>query len=178
MTIPLAFDIKHPRRFSLSLREAVFLLQDFVLNMESEITISLASIHDAPAIATLNRLFNEVDEAPEAIAARMSDPNCVETVILAKVVDKAVGFALVRVVPSVLYSTPHVELTELYVMEEYRQRGIASRLITFAEKIADQKGARSILVQTGDDNLSALALYEKLGYEEYDVTLKKRLQAS
>lgn len=143
--------------------------------MESEITISLASIHDATAIATLNRLFNEVDESPDDIAARMSDPNCVETVILAKVDDDAVGFALVRVVPSVLYSTPHAELTELYVLEEFRQRGIASELIAFAEQVAMQKGARSILVQTGDDNLSALALYKKFRYEEYDITLKKKL---
>jgi ribosomal protein S18 acetylase RimI-like enzyme len=99
----------------------------------------------------------------------------VETVILAKVADEAVGFALVRVVPSVLYSTPHAELTELYVMEEFRQRGIASDLIAFARKSPLQKGARSILVQTGDDNEPALALYKKFGYEEYDLTLKKRL---
>ena len=143
--------------------------------MESEITISLASIHDAPSIATLNRLFNEVDASPDAIAARMSDPTCVETVILAKVDDAAVGFALIRVVPSVLYATPHAELTELYVMDDYRQRGIASELIAFAEQVAAQKGARSILVQTGDDNLPALSLYKKRGYEEYDLALKKRL---
>ncbi|NWF62791.1 MAG: GNAT family N-acetyltransferase [Chloroflexi bacterium] len=143
--------------------------------MESETTISLASIHDAPAIATLNLIFNEATDPAEAIAARMSDPAGVETVVLAKVADKAVGFALVRVTPSVLYSTPHAELTELYVMEKFRQRGIASGLIAFAEQIAVQKGARSILVQTGDDNAPALALYKKLGYEEYDLTLKKTL---
>lgn len=143
--------------------------------MNSEVLISLATVDDAPAIAKLNLFFNEVDESPEAIATRMSDPNCVETVILAKINDEAVGFALVRVVPSVLYSTPHAELTELYVMEKFRQRGIASGLIAFAEQIAVQKGARSILVQTGDDNLSALALYKKYGYEEYDLSLKKKL---
>lgn len=144
-------------------------------NMEENIVFSLASTEDAPTIAKLNLFFNEVDESPEAIAARMSDPNCVETVTLAKVADKTVGFALMRVVPSVLYSTPHAELTELYVMEEYRQRGIASGLIAFAEQIAVQKGARNILVQTGDDNIPALALYKKLGYEEYDLVLRKRI---
>ncbi len=143
--------------------------------MEAEVTISLATQADATAIAKLNLLFNEVDETAEAIATRMSDPNCVETVILAKVADKAVGFALVRVVPSVLYSIPHAELTELYVMEKYRKRGIASDLVAFAEQVAIQKGARSILVQTGDDNLPALELYKKLGYEEYDLVLKKRI---
>lgn len=145
------------------------------MNEKDEFTISLASVKDAAAIAKLNLLFNEVTDSAEAIAARMNDPACVETVILAKVDDEAVGFALVRVVPSVLYSTPHAELTELYVLEEFRQRGIASGLIAFAEQIAVQKDAHSILVQTGDDNLSALALYKKHGYEEYDLTLKKKL---
>ena len=144
-------------------------------NMKENITISLATIEDASAIAKLNLLFNEATDPAEAIATRMSDPHCVETVILAKVADEAVGFALVRVVPSVLYSTPHTELTELYVLEEYRQRGIASELIAFAEQVKYQKGARSILVQTGDDNLPALALYKKIGFEEYDLTLKKKL---
>jgi ribosomal protein S18 acetylase RimI-like enzyme len=148
------------------------------MNDKDEFTISLASVKDAAAIAKLNLLFNEVDESAEAIAARMSDPNCVETVILAKVDDETVGFALVRVVPSVLYSAPHAELTELYVMDKFRQRGIASGLIAFAEQVAAQKGARSILVQTGDDNLSALALYKKHGYEEYDLVLKKRIPYS
>ncbi len=146
--------------------------------MNENIIISIASIDDAPAIARLNLLFNEVDESAEAIVARMSDLNCVETVILAKVADEAVGFALVRVVPSVLYATPHAELTELYVLEDYRQRGIASDLIAFAEQVAAQKGARSILVQTGDDNLPALLLYKKRGYEEYDLVLKKRISYS
>lgn len=143
--------------------------------MKENIAISLASADDAPAISRLNLLFNEVDESAENIAARMSDPNCVETVILAKVVDEAVGFALVRVVPSVLYAAPHAELTELYVLEDFRQQGIASELIAFAEQVAAQKGAQSILVQTGDDNIPALALYKKHGYEEYDLTLKKKL---
>lgn len=145
------------------------------MNDKDEFKISLASVKDATAIAKLNLLFNEVDESAEAIAARMSDPNCVETVILANVDDDVVGFALVCVTPSVLYSTPHAELTELYVMEKFRQRGIASGLIAFAEQVAAQKGARSILVQTGDDNLPALALYKKLNYEEYDLSLKKKL---
>jgi ribosomal protein S18 acetylase RimI-like enzyme len=143
--------------------------------MNEIIVISIATVEDAPVIAKLNLLFNEVDESPQAIAARMSDPACVETVILAKVTDEAIGFALVRVVPSVLYTAPHAELTELYVIDEYRQRGIASDLIAFAEKVAVQKGARSILVQTGEDNVPALTLYKKHGYEEYDLTLRKKL---
>ncbi len=143
--------------------------------MNEYIVISIATAEDAHVIAKLNLLFNEVDESPEAIAACMKKTSCVETVILAKVAEEAVGFALVRVVPSVLYATSHAELTELYVMEEYRQRGIAGDLIAFANQVAAQKGARSILVQTGEDNAPALTLYKKHGYEEYDLTLRKKL---
>lgn len=143
--------------------------------MNENIVITIANTDDAPAIARLNLLFNEVEESPEAIAARMSDPACVEAVILAKEAGKTIGFALIRVVPTLLYADLHAELTELYVMQEFRLRGIASELIAFAEKVAVQKGARSILVQTGDDNLPALVFYKKHGYEEYDLTLKKKL---
>ena len=68
------------------------------MNDRDEFTISLASAKDAAAIAKLNLFFNEVDASPDVIATRISDPACVETVVLAKVADEAVGFALVRVV--------------------------------------------------------------------------------
>ena len=140
-----------------------------------KVIITIASTDDAHEIACLNLLFNEATDPAEAIAARMNDPACVETVILAKFGREVVGFALVRVVPCVLYEDHHAELTELYVMDAYRKRGIAGKLLSFAEKIAIQKGAQSILVQTGDENVAALSLYRKHGYMDYDLTLKKRL---
>lgn len=143
--------------------------------MTNPIQISLASLNDAPDIARLNVLFNEGHKSAEAIAADMANPACVETVILAKTFNQTIGFALIRIVPTVLYMTPHAELTELFVMEEFRRQGAASRLIAFAENIAKQKGAKRILIQTGDDNIPALSLYHKHGYKEYDAVLKKNL---
>ncbi|MBX3036901.1 MAG: GNAT family N-acetyltransferase [Anaerolineales bacterium] len=144
--------------------------------MTEKIQISLATIDDAPDIAKLNFLFNEGQKNAEAIASDMANPACVESVILAKTSDQTIGFALIRIVPTVLYVTPHAELTELYVMEEFRQQGVAGDLIAFAENVAKQKGAKSMIVQTGDDNIPALSLYHKHGYEEYDVVLKKDLK--
>lgn len=141
----------------------------------TDIQFSLATTNDAHDIARLNLLFNEGHKSAEAIASDMMNPNCVESAILAKTSDQTIGFALIRIVRTVLYETPHAELTELYVIEEFRQQGVASDLIAFAEKIAIQKGAKSMIVQTGDDNIPALSLYHKHGYEEYDVVLKKNL---
>jgi GNAT superfamily N-acetyltransferase len=75
----------------------------------------------------------------------MTDPNRVETVAPAKKDGKTVGFALLRIVPCVLYSTPHAELAELFVLEEYRQYGIGKRLLRFMERLALQHGAKSML---------------------------------
>lgn len=144
--------------------------------MTKQTQISLANIDDAPDIARLNLLFNEGHKSAEDIARDMQSPECVESVILAKIADQTIGFALIRIVPTVLYKTPHAELTELYVMEEFRQQGVASDLIAFAEEIALQKGADSLLIQTGDDNIPALSLYHKHGYEDYDMVLKKELK--
>lgn len=140
-----------------------------------KVIITVATTDDAHEIARLNLLFNEATDPAEAIAARMSDPACVETVILAKIAGEIVGFALVRVVPCVLYADHHAKLTELYVLEKYRKRGIAGEFLSFAEKIAIQKGAQNIIAQTGDTNTAALSLYRKHGYMDYDLSLKKRL---
>jgi ribosomal protein S18 acetylase RimI-like enzyme len=143
--------------------------------MNNQVIISLATVDDAQDIARLNLLFNEATDPAEAIAARMIDPHCVETAILAKVAGKAVGFALVRVVPRVLYATHHAELTELYVLNDYRRQGIAKALVVFAEGIAKQQGAKSLLVLTGDDNLPALSFYRQNDFADDDVSLRKKL---
>ncbi|GJQ53235.1 MAG: hypothetical protein HKUEN02_20820 [Anaerolineaceae bacterium] len=144
--------------------------------MTQKIQVSVATINDASDIARLNLLFNEEHKSVEAIMSDMSNPACVESIILAKISAQTIGFALIRIVPTVLYKSHHAELTELYVMEEFRQQGVASDLIAFAENIAKRKGADSILIQTGDDNIPALSLYHKHGYEDYDVVLKKSLK--
>ena len=144
--------------------------------MQPDIEILIASPNDAHDIAMLNTLFNGASDSAEAIASRVADPQRVETVVLAKKGGITVGFALVRIVPCVLYATPHAELTELFVLEEYRQQGIGRRLVTFVETFAVQKGAESLLVLTGDDNLPALSFYHANGFEEDDISLRKRVR--
>jgi ribosomal protein S18 acetylase RimI-like enzyme len=140
-----------------------------------ETTIREAIMDDVQELVRMNILFNGSSDSAEAMAARMTDPLRVETVIVAESDGKVVGFAALRVVPCVLYPTPHAELTELYVKEEYRQRGIGRHLVHFLEKQAMEKGAESLIVQTGLDNQPALSLYRKMGFADYDITLQKSL---
>jgi ribosomal protein S18 acetylase RimI-like enzyme len=52
------------------------------------------------------------------------------------------------------------------VVPNYRRRGIAQQLMWETEKIFKQKGAKEIHLEAREDNIAALKLYEKLGYEK------------
>jgi ribosomal protein S18 acetylase RimI-like enzyme len=145
--------------------------------MIDAITIVEATIDDAQDLVQLNILFNGSSDSATAIAARMTDPRRVETITIARVNGKVAGFAALRIVPCVLYPTPHAELTELYVKEDYRQRGIGKRLVQYLEELALKKGVEDILVLTGSDNFPALSLYHGMGFEDDDISLQKSLDS-
>jgi ribosomal protein S18 acetylase RimI-like enzyme len=69
-----------------------------------------------------------------------------------------------------------VEITELYVREEYRRQGIATKLINYIENIFEERNIKEFQLFTGKDNTAARAFYEKLGYKKIDeVMYKKKL---
>ncbi len=64
-----------------------------------------------------------------------------------------------------------------YVDEEYRQAGIGSRLVSFAEQWARQKGCTEMASDAEIDNLVSQRAHDRLGYNETSrlVHLKKEL---
>lgn len=126
-------------------------------------------------LVRLNALFNGNSNSTEELAARLADPLRVETVILAEVDDRIIGFAALRVVPCIFYAEPYAELTELYVEESYRRRGAGRALVSHTENLARQAGARQMLILTNFYNSKAQALYCSMGYVHYDIALTKDL---
>jgi GNAT superfamily N-acetyltransferase len=57
-----------------------------------------------------------------------------------------------------------LEVKRVFVRPEYRGRGISKRLMLELETIARERGAPSLVLQTGNRQAEAIALYEKLGY--------------
>jgi GNAT superfamily N-acetyltransferase len=139
------------------------------------IEIRKAEAQDAGAIARLNLLFNEVDTPPESYAQRLADPHRVDWPILAEVDGHAVGLANLRLAPSVFYDAPYAELSELFVEEAYRRRGIGQALVQYAERLAQEAGADEIIILTDFYNHTAQQLYYRLGYENHDMALSKSL---
>jgi ribosomal protein S18 acetylase RimI-like enzyme len=144
--------------------------------VEAGIRTRSAEGEDAAALARLNAAFNDTSDPPEQIAARLREPRRVETPILAEIDGQVVGFAAVRVVPSVFYTEPQAELTELYVEPAYRQRGVGRALIEHATRLAREAGADALLVLTGLDNEDAQRLYHATGFEDYALALYMRFR--
>jgi len=75
--------------------------------------------------------------------------------------DQIIGYAAVLVV------APGVEADVLTVavLPDYTRQGIASHFMAELENWSISKGAPAMMLEVGTENVSAIALYEKLGYE-------------
>jgi ribosomal protein S18 acetylase RimI-like enzyme len=56
-------------------------------------------------------------------------------------------------------------LHELDVLEDFRRRGVATRLVTRAMELARERGSTRFWLSTGGHNEIAQSLYESLGGE-------------
>jgi ribosomal protein S18 acetylase RimI-like enzyme len=64
----------------------------------------------------------------------------------------------------------------LYVIPEYRRRGIATALIHQAQSWAISRGDRQIGLQVFNSNQPALHLYHRLGFQTHSLLMLKSLQ--
>ena len=127
--------------------------------------IRLATPNDAQVLAELIAEFNGSQGDAEETAARLRACDGLEVALIAWTPAGAAGFACLRVTPAIGSREPHTLLTELYVRERFRRQGIAAALVQRAEALALERGADSLLLFTGRQNVGAQAFYEALGFE-------------
>lgn len=94
-----------------------------------------------------------------ALRALSVDPDDVRATVLAVSAEHgAVAHAALRSLNG------EWEVKRVVVLESERGRGVASMLMAQIESIAAQRGASRVILQTGDKQPEAVALYSKLGY--------------
>lgn len=67
-----------------------------------------------------------------------------------------------------LFDKDSVEIRRVYVKRRYRNKGIAYRIVKSLEKLAIEENFKYSYIETGSDNLPAINLYKKLGYQQID----------
>jgi ribosomal protein S18 acetylase RimI-like enzyme len=141
------------------------------------INVRLATIDDAEALSRLNFEFNGGDKRPVSEIVEYLKNND-ELIAVATLLDEVIGFGCAQSFKSFCYTDAYGEITEMYVEESARRKGVASSLISFLEKQLHLRGVNSIKILTGRDNKAAINTYELSNYVVDDeVMLKKKLKA-
>lgn len=142
--------------------------------MESNIHLRWATAKEALDLAKLNNEFNGVGITEKEIIENLSYSN--ELVALAYINDVGIGFACAQYYKSICYSHPYAEITEMFVKEDARRRGIATLLLAFIEEELKLRGVKSVKVLTGKNNGAAIKAYERSNYvKQEEQVLQKKL---
>ncbi len=59
-----------------------------------------------------------------------------------------------------------IEIANIFVDNEYRNKKIGSKMIEYLLKIADNKNIKNITLEVREDNYPAIALYKKYKFEK------------
>ena len=69
----------------------------------------------------------------------------------------------------------HLYVSELFVAEAWRGKGVAAALLAAAESHARRLGIAQVTIGSLAANAAARRAYAKAGFEEYEILLRKRL---
>ncbi len=77
------------------------------------------------------------------------------------------GVCQLRFRHSLWTAAPDCWLEDLFVEPGARRRGVADALVRLALKLAAERGARRVELDTSESNTAARALYERHGFSEF-----------
>lgn len=140
--------------------------------------IRLAHAGDAEQLERLNAEFNGPGNASLAGIHESLMRNRQEFVVAAEDAGRLVGFVCVQLKRSFCYEDDMPEITEVYVVPENRGKGIAGKMLAFAEAhVRNTVPFHAIELLTGKTNAAAQSAYRKLLYKEDGEThMVKRME--
>lgn len=115
------------------------------------------------ALAQYEKLSHAVTGNADALHEHLfgSHP-CVEA-ILAEYSEEVVGFALFFPNYSTFLTQPGIYLEDLFVLPEYRRKGIGKAILTYLANLAIERGCGRLEWSVLDWNADAIAFYEQIG---------------
>ncbi|EGA70410.1 hypothetical protein VISI1226_00055 [Vibrio sinaloensis DSM 21326] len=120
--------------------------------------------------------FKTADEIEQekSIARYLDNPECL--VFVATIDDQIIGFItghFCELISTVSKPVQMGSIDELYVVVDYRNKGVAERLCQRIEQTFTDYGVTEMFVEVWDVNRSANCLYQKLGFVSHINWLRK-----
>ena len=110
----------------------------------------------------------------EEFRQKVEDTNCIS--ILAEERERILGICIVVMRDrSMMVNKRTAYMDDLYVCEDVRKQGIATKLFKTAEKKAVELGAKRLDLMVWDFNQSAIEFYKSLGMTEQRFIFEKEL---
>lgn len=115
------------------------------------------------ALAEYEKLSHQVTGSPQALADHLFGERTYAESILADWEGTSVGFALFFPNYSTFLTKPGLYLEDIFVLPEYRRRGIGKAMLSYVTQLARQRGVGRLEWTVLDWNDPAIAFYQKIG---------------
>lgn len=115
------------------------------------------------ALADYEKLSHQVVATEEGLRAQLFSDRPAAEVVLAYVDDTVVGFALFFHNFSTFLGRPGLYLEDLFVVPEWRGRGVGRKLLAHVAALAVERQCGRMEWSVLDWNTSAIGFYERLG---------------
>ena len=150
---------------------------------KEKVTIRSLRKTDIPAACKMIRKLaahfgDKAKVMPQDILRNCFGGKKLSTILLAVRADKPVGFAITRDWMNFYLGVKFKHIDFIYVEKKYRQTGIGIMLVKSVEKKAVKERCQRLSLDVGHNNISALSLYQKLGFEKRaDISANYRLSS-
>lgn len=138
--------------------------------MDSEFNIRQAISEDAPQIfyliqrlAEYEKLSHQVTGTIEDLQEHLFGNRVYAEAIVTETDNQIVAFALFFPNYSTFLTKPGMYLEDLFVLPEYRRRGIGKAMLSYLGKLALERDAGRLEWSVLDWNESAIAFYQSMG---------------
>jgi len=137
---------------------------------DSDIQIAAGAKEDVSLIlsfikglAEYERLSDQVVATEEALRASLFGARQFAEVVIARYCGEPAGFALFFHNYSTFLGKPGIYLEDLFVLPEFRKKGIGKGLLAYLAKLAVERKCGRLEWAVLDWNESAIEFYEKMG---------------
>jgi ribosomal protein S18 acetylase RimI-like enzyme len=89
-------------------------------------------------------------------------------VFLIRLENDVAGYAVLTFGYSLEFHGRDAFVDELYLLDEYRGRGIGKRALQFLTEVCANEGVSALHLEVDRENTSAQAVYRKFGFEDHD----------